>query len=318
MPRKTLTPKGFALLEEDAIDNSQDAFETHLKSLNRSGATITTYRHGVESFQRWLGEDASMFNVDESMGRSYLASMKDAGASSSTVITYWCALRAFYGWATETGRTNVNPFANIKKPKLDETVIPNIPLDDVRSMLSVCLPNEFVGVRDRAIISLLFTTGMRRGELVGLKVDDYDRKSNELTVLGKGHKFRRVYVDEATRVHLHAYLRIRKLHGLADTTKAMWLGKRGGLNGTAIGQMLTRRANQANVSSKINPHAWRHTYAHNFLDAGGQQASLVANGGWRNHRMIDVYAKADANSRAMRESARLNLGGMINGPKEVK
>lgn len=311
MARKTLTPKGFNPNETEALDDCQNDFETHLKSLNRSSSTITTYGHGVDSMQRWLGEDVSLFSVTESMGRSYLASMLDAGASSSTVVTYWCALRSFYSWSLETGRMTTNPFANIKKPKLDEVIIPNIPIDDVRAMMNVCVPVEYVGVRDRAIIALLFSTGMRRGELIGLKVSDYNRKDSELTIMGKGHKFRRVYVDDFTRPLLNAYLRVRKLHGLADSTDAMWLGKRGPLNGTAIGQMLTRRATQAGVASKINPHAWRHTYAHNFLEAGGQTPSLIASAGWENSRMVDRYTKADRNSRAINEHKRLNLGARI-------
>lgn len=312
MARKTLTPKGFDPTETVALDNCQDDFFTYLRSLGRSKATIITYRHGIESLHRWLGDNGSLMTVTESVGRKYIASM-DGVASSSTIVTYWCALRAFYKWAVEVvGLMDVNPFANIKKPKLHETLIPNIPIDDAQAMLAVCLPNEYVGVRDRAIISLLFTTGMRRGELVGLKLGDYDRKEHTLQLMGKGNRYRKVFVDESTRIHLNAYLRIRKLHGLAETTDAMWLGSRGPLAGTAIGQMLTRRAKQANVSSRINPHAWRHTFAHNFLDAGGQQSALVANGGWKNHRMIDVYAKADANARGMRESERINLGSRIN------
>ena len=311
MPRKTLTPKGFNPYDSELVDDCQTAFMTYLKSLGRSTATLTTYRHGIESLDRWLGDHASLLTVDETMGRQYIASM-DGVASSSTIVTYWCALRAFYKWAVEVaGLMTTNPFANIKKPKLHETLVPNIPLDDAQAMLGVCLPNEYVGVRDRAIISLLFSTGMRRGELVGLKLGDYDRKEHTLQLMGKGNRYRKVYVDESTRVHLNAYLRIRKLHGLAETTDAMWLGSRGPLAGTAIGQMLTRRAKQAGVSSRINPHAWRHTYAHNFLDAGGQQSALVASGGWKNHRMIDVYAKADANARAIREQERLNLGSRM-------
>lgn len=313
MARKTLTPKGFDFTESVDIDNRQTQYRTFLESENKSPETIRTYFRGLQSFDRWLTNSPgapTIMNATEETVRTFIAALGKTHAAT-TVVTYWSGLRAFYSWASDKGYVAVNPMTQIKKPHAAPPEIPNIPIDSVRKMINVCNPAEFNGVRDRAIIALLFSTGMRRGELVGLTIHSYDRKTHQLVVLGKGSKYRIIAIDESTRPHLNAYLRIRSLHGLASTTESLWLGKRGPLNGTAIGQLLTRRAKSAGVDAKINPHTWRHTYSHNYLNQGGSVDGLMANAGWARMAMVERYAKAERATRAAKEQTNLNLGGLI-------
>jgi site-specific recombinase XerD len=313
MPRKPLTPK-FIPSDEPIVDNVKSLFIAHI-SANRSPSTATTYRHGVESFERWMTEsnpDVPIVNATEDMVNRYLAAMGTV-AKASTVVTYWSGLRAFFTFTTERGLSAINPTAMIKKPRMEKVVIPNIPTDAVKALMNTCDPNGFTGVRDRAIMAVLFSTGIRRAELIGMKVDSYSPKHQTILVFGKGSKERLVHVDDPTRTLLNRYLTARAMHGLRDSTNAMWLGKRGAFNGTAVGQMLTRRAVAAGLPAdvKINPHAWRHTYAHNYLDQGGSPIALLSNGGWENLNMVDRYSKADRERRALRESERLSLGSLV-------
>lgn len=313
MPRKTLTPR-ITDLDIETVDTCQSLYESHLRATH-SKSTADTYMYGVKSFDRWLSESTKtpdLTTVTEAVINRYMESLREV-AKPGTVITYWSGLRSFYAWCVTRGFVSVNPMTHIKKPTATKTVIPNIPVDAIKRLLNSCDPNTYNGIRDRAIIMILFSTGMRRKELVGLTVDSYDRKHQTLKVTGKGDKERLVHVDESVRPILNRYLKIRELHGLASSTDAMWLGRSGGFQITAVIQMLNRRAKAAGLPAdvKINPHAWRHTYAHNYLDNGGQLDTLMASAGWANMAMVERYARANREQRALRESERLNLGSLV-------
>src|SRR5262249_32026431 len=149
---------------------------------------------------------------------------------------------------------------------------PVIDIDDIRRLLRTCAGKSFEDRRDTAVIRVLYDTGCRLGELVGLRVEDWDRRQDFLTLRGKTG-MRVVPVSPSTGEAIARYVRARAQHRLARSD-ALWLGVKGPLSDSGITQVLVRRCRQAGLP-RLNPHRFRHTFSHDFRAQGGSEGDLM-------------------------------------------
>lgn len=149
-----------------------------------------------------------------------------------------------------------------------------IPDSDFRSLLGTCNDRSLNrNRRDEAILMFLFDTGVRVGELSNLRKDDLDMKRRTARVVGKGRKWRTVFFSPQTAVTLQRYL--QRQTAVERKSEVVFCGWRGRpLTTYGVHQMLALRAERAGVVSRVNPHAFRHTFATNFLRMGGDASSL--------------------------------------------
>lgn len=177
------------------------------------------------------------------------------------------------------------------------------------ALLATCTGRDFESRRDRAVLRLLIDTGVRRGELAAMTVDDVDLAHEEITVTRKGGWPQSLSILAKTARDLDRYLRMRAGHPHAGVD-ALWLGARGPLQANSILQLVRRRGRQASIPNLFT-HQLRHTAIHDQLAGGASESNVMRRMGWRGRDMLTRYAASTANDRAKDEHRRLRIADRL-------
>lgn len=212
--------------------------------------------------------------------RSWLAKQQTLGRSRTTVARRATAARVFTAWLLRTGRAATDAGASLGSPKAHKTLPPVLRADEaadlVRAAAERADDGSPVGLRDVAMIELLYATGIRVGELVGLDVDDVDRDRNVVRVLGKGRKERTVPFGRPAARALDFWTKHGRPHLAADGSgPALFLGVRGRrIDQRAVRTLVHRRIADVPGAPDIGPHGLRHTAATHLLEGGADLRSV--------------------------------------------
>jgi integrase len=292
----------------DALEDAWADFARSLRRRGRSAQTTALYRRSFDRFWRWavargIKDPANVTSGDINLWTDQL---RDE-VSLTTCSLYWRNARPFFAWWANEYETP-NPFVRADVPSAPTALIPVVPLDDIRSLLATCKSKTFENRRDEAIIRVLVDCGLRLGELTGLRVTDWDRRSDLLFVNGKTGP-RAVPMSATTGEALARYLRARSVHTGA-VVEALWLGSKGRFGDSGIAQMLARRCRAAGLP-RIHPHQLRHTWAHEERAAGLSEGDLMYLAGWKSSAMAHRYGRTAAAERAAEAHRRLGLGDRL-------
>jgi integrase/recombinase XerC len=206
--------------------------------------------------------------------RSWLANQQTRGKARTTMARRATAVRVFTAWALRTGRSGTDPGAQLGHPKAHRSLPPALDVAEARALLEAAAiaadDGSPVGVRDVAILELLYATGIRVGELCGLDVDDVDRGRRVVRVFGKGRKERTVPYGLPADTALGRWLDTGRPALVAPGAgAALFLGARGGrIDQRAVRTMVHRRLVDVPGAPDLGPHGLRHTAATHLLEGG--------------------------------------------------
>lgn len=271
-----------------------DSWVRSLRAENRSERTIESYLLALRQLADHIG-NIPVSEVTPDDIRSFISLVLKHRASATARQRY-ASLKQFFKWAYEEEEISTDPMAKIRPPRVVEQPVEVLADDDIRALLKAAKGNGFNEVRDSAIIMVLIDTGVRLGELVGMKLTDIIWDDETITVTGKGGRTRKVQFGRATSKALDRYDRRRRLHPDTDRPE-LWLGRRGPLKGNGIHQALNRRPETAGIGH-IHAHQFRHSFANSWLQAGGNEGDLQELAGWKSPQMLRRYGASAAAARA--------------------
>lgn len=283
----------------------------HLRAEGKSPNTLRLYGQAVTFFSRWLEDqerEAALDQLNRPAIREWLAQLSDNHEPGTVKIRYRGLFR-FCVWLIDEGELDENPMSTLSPPTLKMKPVPVLGDDELARLLKACSGKTFEDRRDEAMIRLLLDCGLRVSELCGLSVAGVDLDQGMALVRGKGSKVRPVYFGARTVRAVDRYTRMRSGHRWAHLD-ALLLTQRGALSTDGARERIKIRGAQAGIAA-LHPHRFRHTFAHDFLMAGGQERDLKRLAGWSSDVMLERYGASAADARARAAAERLRRGDRV-------
>jgi integrase/recombinase XerC len=252
-------------------------FRRHLeRERNASPHTVRAYIDDLGQFMAHLrlelGREPRPRDVDVMLLRGFLARLHREGLKKSSAARKLASLRTFFRYLCREGILEANPARALLSPRLERRIPAHLDEADVGRLLAVAGDRD-ADVRARAILELLYATGIRCAELVGLDLPEVDLEARFVRVLGKGQKERLVPFGAPAEKALRAYLPVRA--SCRPRTDALLVNARGGrLTDRSVRSIVQRRVVQAAVAQRISPHGLRHSFATHLLERGADLRSI--------------------------------------------
>ncbi len=229
--------------------------------------TISAYRRDLGQFADVAGD---RWRANPDPARDWLTEQRRGGRRATTLARKVAALRSFYGFALREGIVERDIASLLDSPKPGSYLPDVLSVDEVVRILDAPPADDPVGIRDRAILELLYDCGLRVSELVGLDRHRLDLPGLQVRVIGKGNKERRVPMGEEARERLHRYLVGPHANWTAEhPTEAVFVGERGRrLSREAVWRLVRHWTAVAQVTGHVSPHTFRHSFATHLLEGG--------------------------------------------------
>ena len=281
-----------------------DSYLDHLCVKRRlAHHTLTNYRRDLEKLLS-LATEKSLNDLQQHDMRRALAQLHGSGLQPRSLARLLSAWRGLYEWLALQGRVAANPLAGLRAPKAAKTLPKALSPDLAMQLVGAPAEDSMAGVRDKAILELFYSSGLRLSELVGLDVHYQnehgkpsqgwiDLANGEVTVTGKGSKMRNVPVGRHAVTALRAWLEIRNQWVKLDAAP-LFLSPRGlRLSARTIQQRLQQHAIKLGLPAKVHPHVLRHSFASHLLQSSGDLRAVQELLGHASISTTQIYTSLD-------------------------
>lgn len=271
------------------MDRFIDKFLLYLEvEKNFSRHTVINYSLDLKDFKLFLKE-ANLESVDHLTLRRFLAYLKEKNLSKSSIARKLATLRSFFKFLCKEGYLKTNPISGLSTPKIEKRLPIFLGIDEVNKLIE-SPDNDLNGLRDRAILETLYSTGIRVSELVGLSLVDIDFIGGIIKVYGKGKKERLVPIGDKALRAIRNYLDTRRLISKIKEEKPLFLNKGGSrLSDRSVRRIIDKYIHKISYKEKISPHTLRHTFATHLLNRGADLRSVQELLGHANLATTQIY-----------------------------
>lgn len=262
-------------LKEDSKNYLED-FKTYLLvEKNFSKHTVRAYYSDVMSYLLWLGEDTCT-NVTYQKVKDYLYYIRKFDYKKTTLARKIASVRTFYKYLYRERLVDVNPATNLSAPKRPKSLPKFLTPEEIEQILSGIKIETPAGYRNRAILELLWATGMRISELSGLNFGDLNLENNEITVFGKGAKERIVLVSDRAKTFLERYIKNARpliakgfnTENITDETPVFINNTGFRLQNKTIRNAINEVVENIELPKHVTPHMFRHSFATKLIENG--------------------------------------------------
>ena len=248
-------------------------FRMHLVAQRHASRyTVRNYLNDTRSFLTFLNGEriAHPARADRKVLRRYLSSLLEQRFTRRSIARKLSALRSFYRHLMKQGKSATNPAVLTSSPKLEQRLPTFLTIEEAERLLQMPDISTPQGLRDRAIMELLYAGGVRVSELAALDISQVDLAHREARVIGKGNKERVVLIGRSAQEALDRYLRDVRPRLCSHASKdALFLNRLGGkMSPRWVQVMVSRYAKLAGINRRVYPHMLRHTFATHLLDGG--------------------------------------------------
>jgi len=276
-------------------DEALAAYDRDLKGRGAAERTRRAYGVDLGQFVAWAGERAPG-EIRHRDVRRYAAGLSSGGAAPATVARKLAAIRGLFDFLVRTGRVGQNPADLVSSPKREEKLPRVLSAEQVRALLEGIPAHTPLELRDRAMLELAYSCGLRCEEIVDLDLGALDFETEQLRVLGKGSKERMLPVGEPAQKALRRYCE-RGRHALAGDPRerALFLSKSGRrLSNSDVTRRLGLWVREAALAAGVSPHSLRHSFATHLLEGGADLRTIQELLGHASISTTQVYTRVDA------------------------
>jgi integrase/recombinase XerC len=256
---------------------------------NVSPHTITNYKIDLKAFSDFAG-DMDLKDIDYLLLRKFLAHLKSVQYDKRSIARKLACLRSFFKFLCRDGYLKNNPALGLGTPKLDKKLPFFLDEQQTFRFLNFSFDNDALGLRDKALLEILYSTGIRVSELVGLDISDVDFISGVAKIRGKGKKERLVPIGDTALRAAKDYLDKRSTSPTMENKSALFLNKNGSrLTDGSVRMIIDKYIRVASIKEKISPHTLRHSFATHLLDRGADLRAVQELLGHANLSTTQIY-----------------------------
>ncbi|WP_345293377.1 site-specific tyrosine recombinase XerD [Kangiella marina] len=240
-------------------------------------ATLSSYRTDLKLFAAWLNEQSGeLLRANQSSIQAYLAHRFQQQYSGRSTARLLSSLRKFYGYLCQQHRLKVDPTQQIENPKIQPPVPKSLSEKDVERLIEQPDLDTALGLRDRAMLELLYSSGLRITELISIEVNQIGFVQGVMRVIGKGNKERLVPIGEEALSSIQQYLKYgRPELASQDTNDYLFLSTRGSkMTRQTFWYRIKHYAKTAGIKTHLSPHTLRHAFATHLLNHGADLRTL--------------------------------------------
>jgi len=259
-----------------ATEHNDPAIDRFIDSLwsqkGLADLTLQAYQQDLLQFSRWLAvKDRQLIEADQSHIQQYLAERFDGGTSARSNARLLSTLKQYYRHLIRVGERHDNPTALISAPKIPRSLPQSLAEADIEKLLEAPDLESSYGLRDRCMLEIMYSSGLRVSELVGLQLNQVNTNLGLVRLIGKGNKERVIPVGEEALHWLSQYVKLARpsLRQAKTASDALFLSSRGSaITRQAFWQNIKKYLLKAGVKTVFSPHSLRHAFATHLLNHG--------------------------------------------------